>query len=76
MTYYIHTYTGSARGSAADAAAADVYVNLVGELGDTGDRQMLRSDNDVKFQRGQVTVSLASLLLSSATRSGVSEVRD
>ena len=51
VMYYIYTYTGSNQGSATDA---DIYVNLVGELGDTGSRHMLRSNNHVKFQQGQV----------------------
>ena len=53
--YYIHTYTGCIDGSATDA---NVYVNLVGELGDMGNRQLLRSNNHVKFQDGQVLLAI------------------
>jgi len=55
LTYFIHTYTGSAHGSATDA---NVYVNLVGELGDMGNRQLLRSNNHIKFHEGQVLLAL------------------
>jgi len=43
--------TASVDGSATDA---DIYVNLVGELGDTGSRRLLRSNNPVAFQQAQV----------------------
>lgn len=51
VTYLIHTNTGFTDDSATES---DVYVNLVGELGDMGNRQLLRSNNTVKFQQGQV----------------------
>jgi len=53
--YYIHMYTGSTPGSATDA---NVYVNLIGELGDMGSRHLLRSNNRVKFQDGQVSLNI------------------
>ena len=55
VPYLIHTHTGSAQGSATDA---NVYVNLIGELGDMGNRHMMRSNNRIKFQEGQVLLAL------------------
>jgi len=46
-------YTGSIDGSATEA---NVYVNLIGELGDMGNRHLLRSNNPNKFQDGQVSL--------------------
>ena len=38
---------------------ASVYLNLFGEHGDCGKRQLIRSNNKVPFQRGQVSAATA-----------------
>ena len=38
---------------------ANVYLNLFGEHGDCGKRQLIRSNNKVPFQRGQVSAATA-----------------
>ncbi|NXF41655.1 LOXH1 protein, partial [Nyctibius bracteatus] len=40
---------------------ADVYISFYGERGDTGSRQLLRSQKPKRFLKGQVTVHLGDL---------------
>jgi len=71
--YCIHTFTGSTDGCSTDA---NVYVNLFGELGDTGSRQLLRSNNHIKFREGQVTLAVFLLLHVSVSQSSLSLIAD
>jgi hypothetical protein len=48
--YELHVFTGTASGSGTDA---NVFINLYGEHGDTGDRQLKESSNRNKFESGQ-----------------------
>lgn len=52
-SYEVHVFTGSLWGSGTDA---NVYINLYGEIGDTGERQLRHSNKMNKFERGQVSV--------------------
>ncbi|XP_030048769.1 lipoxygenase homology domain-containing protein 1 [Microcaecilia unicolor] len=49
-TYEVHVFTGSVLGAGTDA---NVYVNIYGETGDTGDRQLKKSNHLNKFERRQ-----------------------
>ena len=51
IRYQVHVFTGSATGSDTDA---NVYLNLWGERGDTGKRQLNKSNNPMMFLSGQV----------------------
>lgn len=51
-TYEVHVLTGNVWGAGTDA---DVFLSIYGiERGDTGERQLKRSNNINKFERGQV----------------------
>ncbi|POI32547.1 hypothetical protein CIB84_003701 [Bambusicola thoracicus] len=53
-TYEVHVLTGSVWGSGTDA---NVFLSIYGiERGDTGERQLKRSNNLNKFEKGQVDV--------------------
>lgn len=48
---------------------ANIYINIYGENGDTGERPLKKSNNLNKFERGQVCKScIFSLILSSNSR--------
>ncbi len=47
--------TGDVFGAGTDA---NVFLNLYGEFGDTGERQLKESDNMNKFERNQVGVEV------------------
>ncbi|XP_029436484.1 lipoxygenase homology domain-containing protein 1 [Rhinatrema bivittatum] len=49
-TYEIHVLTGSVLGAGTDA---NVYVTIYGEIGDTGERQLKKSNHLNKFERRQ-----------------------
>ncbi|KAJ8405697.1 hypothetical protein AAFF_G00316770 [Aldrovandia affinis] len=49
-TYKIYVYTGTISGAGTDA---NVYVNIYGENGDTGERWLRKSNNLNKFEKGQ-----------------------
>lgn len=54
VKYEAEVYTGSKRGAGTDA---NVFLNVFGLLGDTGDRALLKSSaNRNKFERGNVSV--------------------
>jgi len=56
MQYVVTVYTGDRSGGGTDA---NVFVNLFGEQGDTGDRMLKRSKNNKnKFERGRVSMLL------------------
>ncbi|XP_068609216.1 lipoxygenase homology domain-containing protein 1 [Brachionichthys hirsutus] len=52
-SYEIHVFTGTMWGAGTDA---DVYINIYGETGDTGERRLRKSDNLNKFEKGQEDV--------------------
>ncbi|XP_070844973.1 lipoxygenase homology domain-containing protein 1 [Chaetodon trifascialis] len=49
-SYEVHVFTGTMWGAGTDA---NVYINMYGEIGDTGERQLRKSNNLNKFERGQ-----------------------
>ena len=51
LKYLIQVTTGAEPMGATDAS---VYLNVLGEKGDTGKRLLHRSNNDDLFQTGQV----------------------
>ena len=54
MQYVVSVYTGNKHGAGTDA---NVFINLFGEQGDTGDRPLKQSKNNKnKFERGKVSV--------------------
>ena len=60
--YKLHVYTGDKRRAGTDA---NVFVNVIGENGDSGERPLTTSEtNRDKFERGKVskTLRLASFL--------------
>uniref|UniRef100_A0A3Q2Z1R5 Lipoxygenase homology PLAT domains 1 n=1 Tax=Hippocampus comes TaxID=109280 RepID=A0A3Q2Z1R5_HIPCM len=50
-TYEVCVFTGDVLGAGSDA---DVFINIYGENGDTGERCLQNSDNLNKFERGEV----------------------
>ncbi|KAF5899708.1 lipoxygenase homology domain-containing protein 1, partial [Clarias magur] len=52
-TYEVYVFTGSMWGAGTDA---NVYINIYGEMGDTGERKLRKSNHFNKFERGQVDV--------------------
>ncbi|XP_062867638.1 lipoxygenase homology domain-containing protein 1-like [Trichomycterus rosablanca] len=52
-TYEIHVFTGTMWGAGTDA---NVYINIYGEMGDTGERKLRKSNHFNKFERGQEDV--------------------
>lgn len=50
-SYEIHVFTGTMWGAGTDA---NVYINIYGETGDTGERHLKKSNNLNKFEKGQV----------------------
>lgn len=51
-TYEVYVYTGTMWGAGTDA---NVYINIYGEMGDTGERKLRKSNHFNKFESGQVT---------------------
>uniref|UniRef100_W5L5M4 Lipoxygenase homology PLAT domains 1 n=1 Tax=Astyanax mexicanus TaxID=7994 RepID=W5L5M4_ASTMX len=49
-TYEVHVFTGTMWGAGTDAS---VYINVYGEIGDTGERKLRKSNHLNKFERGQ-----------------------
>uniref|UniRef100_A0A9J8ARP5 Lipoxygenase homology domains 1a n=1 Tax=Cyprinus carpio carpio TaxID=630221 RepID=A0A9J8ARP5_CYPCA len=50
-SYEVHVYTGDMLGAGTDAG---VYINIYGEMGDTGERKLRKSNHLNKFERRQV----------------------
>lgn len=50
-TYEVCVFTGDLLGAGTDA---NVFINIYGENGDTGERCLKKSDNINKFERQQV----------------------
>ena len=56
--YHVSVYTGDKRGAGTNA---NIFLNIFGELGDTGDRPLEESKtNKDKFERNQVIKLLSS----------------
>uniref|UniRef100_A0A3Q2V469 Lipoxygenase homology PLAT domains 1a n=1 Tax=Haplochromis burtoni TaxID=8153 RepID=A0A3Q2V469_HAPBU len=53
LEYEIHVFTGTMWGAGTDA---NVYINIYGETGDTGERHLKKSNNLNKFEKGQEDV--------------------
>ncbi|KAM7368820.1 hypothetical protein PAMP_013127 [Pampus punctatissimus] len=49
-SYEIYVFTGTMWGAGTDA---NVYINIYGEIGDTGERRLRKSNNMNKFEKGQ-----------------------
>lgn len=58
-TYEVHVFTGTMFGAGTDA---NVYVNIYGEIGDTGERRLRKSNNLNKFEKGKVSSCLLVLI--------------
>ena len=52
IDYEVKVVTGDVFGAGTDA---NVFINLTGEFGDTGERQLKDSNNMNKFERNQVS---------------------
>ncbi|XP_042603774.1 lipoxygenase homology domain-containing protein 1-like [Cyprinus carpio] len=52
-SYEVHVFTGDMLGAGTDAG---VYINIYGEMGDTGERKLRKSNHLNKFERGQEDV--------------------
>lgn len=50
-SYEVHVFTGTMWGAGTDA---NVYINIYGETGDTGERRLRKSNNLNKYEKGQV----------------------
>lgn len=61
IKYRVTVCTGTVSGSGTDAS---VFLNLIGDQGDTGDRQLVNCKNNVnKFEKGNVgTFSTSDIL--------------
>ena len=51
IQYKVKVVTGDVLGAGTDA---NVFINMYGEFGDTGERRLKDSDNINKFERNQV----------------------
>ncbi|XP_071760769.2 lipoxygenase homology domain-containing protein 1 [Centroberyx gerrardi] len=51
--YEVHVFTGSMWGAGTDS---NVYINIYGEIGDTGERRLRKSNNLNKFEKDQEDV--------------------
>ena len=51
VTYKVFVYTGNEAGADTDA---NVFMTVYGDKGDWGKRQLYRSNNETKFEEGQV----------------------
>ena len=54
-TYEVSVFTGDMLGAGTDA---NVYINIYGENGDTGERSLKKSNNLNKFERAKVTAQV------------------
>lgn len=51
-SYDVHVFTGTMWGAGTDA---NVYITVYGEIGDTGERRLRKSNNLNKYETGQVS---------------------
>ncbi len=56
IEYQVKVFTGDVWGAGTDA---NVLINISGEYGDTGERELKNSNNINKFERNQVSVTLS-----------------
>lgn len=56
-SYEVHVFTGTMWGAGTDA---NVYINIYGEVGDTGERKLRKSNHLNKFEKGQVSLTYSS----------------
>uniref|UniRef100_H2LK33 Lipoxygenase homology PLAT domains 1 n=1 Tax=Oryzias latipes TaxID=8090 RepID=H2LK33_ORYLA len=54
-SYEVHVFTGTTWGAGTDA---NVYINVYGESGDTGERWLRKSNHLNKFEKGQDTLEI------------------
>ena len=59
LAYKVIVYTGDKFGAGTDA---NVFINIFGDRGDTGDRPLLKSKNVNKFERKQVKNSTLNIV--------------
>ncbi|KAL0965208.1 hypothetical protein UPYG_G00278200 [Umbra pygmaea] len=52
-SYEVHVFTGTMWGAGTDA---NVYINIYGEMGDTGERKLRKSNHLNKFEKGKEDV--------------------
>ena len=56
VTYQVRTHTSDQVGAGSDA---NMFINIIGERGDTGKRQLVdRGSDEMHFQRGAVRLCL------------------
>merc|ERR1712048_832935 len=70
LNYLVKVHTGNKWGASTDA---NVFLNIFGEFGDTGDRPLEKSQNINKFEKGNVdefTLEAVSLGALSSIRIG------
>ena len=61
VTYIVQVYTGDVKKAGTDA---NVYINIFGERGDTGNRKLIKSNTNLnKWEGGQVYIHLRIVLL-------------
>lgn len=61
IKYRVTVCTGTMGGSGTDAS---VFLNLIGDLGDTGDRELVNCKNNInKFEKGNVGTSNRKLFI-------------
>ena len=54
--YKVHVFTGDVKSAGTDA---NVFVTMYGDYGDTGERQLLKSEtHSNKFERGNVSACM------------------
>lgn len=53
VEYEVKVHTGDVRGAGTDA---NVFLNIYGMNGDSGERELRKSDNLNKFERNQVRI--------------------
>ena len=57
--YKVHVFTGDVKGAGTDA---NVFITIYGEYGDSGERQLGKSETySNKFERGNVSVQLTAV---------------
>uniref|UniRef100_A0AAY5K4A4 PLAT domain-containing protein n=1 Tax=Esox lucius TaxID=8010 RepID=A0AAY5K4A4_ESOLU len=58
-SYEVHVFTGTMWGAGTDAS---VYINIYGEIGDSGERKLRKSNNLNKFEKGKEDVFTVSAI--------------
>ena len=64
--YKVHVFTGDVKSAGTDA---NVFITIYGEYGDTGERQLGKSETySNKFERGNVSTKLLCLIFHAVVR--------